>query len=158
MHYYTRWAEKSHGAQTMTSKWGFTRSVIIKNGKSFIVNCGFCAWPLTFDNPIPYQYKPFDVYKYIGSWSIVYRCMEWNYNYQTTVFFKHPELLYWNNQSINAINSFYFSNNNSIQCRNSANYIIMSLIRSPTSILMTNTYNIQFKVLHVLSENAIADA
>lgn len=86
MHYYTRWAEKSHGAQTMTSKWGFTRSVIIKNGKSFIVNCGFCAWPPTFDNPIPYQYKPFDVYKYIGSWSIVYRCMEWNYNHQTTVF------------------------------------------------------------------------
>lgn len=86
MHYYTRRAEKSHGAQIMTSKWGFTRSVIIKNGKSFIVNCGFCAWPPTFDNPIPYQYKPFDVYKYIGSWSIVYRCMEWNYNHQTTVF------------------------------------------------------------------------
>lgn len=73
-------------AQTMTSKWGFTRSVIIKNWKSFIVNCGFCAWPPTFDNPIPYQYKPFDVNKYIGSWSIVYRCMEWNYNHQTTVF------------------------------------------------------------------------
>lgn len=86
MHYYTRRAEKSHGAQTMTSKLGFTRSVIIKNGKSFIVNCGVCAWPPTFDNPIPYQYKPFDVYKYIGSWSIVYRCMEWNYNHQTTVF------------------------------------------------------------------------
>lgn len=86
MHYYTRRAEKSHGAQTMTSKLGFTRSVIIKNGKSFIVNCGFCTWPPTFDNPIPYQYKPFDVYKYIGSWSIVYRCMEWNYNHQTTVF------------------------------------------------------------------------
>lgn len=86
MHYYTRRAEKSHGAQTMTSKWGFTRSVIIKNGKSFIVNCSFCAWPPTFDNPIPYQYKPFDVYKYNWSWSIFYRCMEWNYNHQTTVF------------------------------------------------------------------------
>lgn len=57
-----------------------------KELKSFIVNCGFCAWPPTFDNPIPYQYKPFDVNKYIGSWSIVYRCMEWNYNHQTTVF------------------------------------------------------------------------
>lgn len=31
--------------------------------------------------------------------------------------------------------------------------------KSPTSILMTNTYKIQFKALHVLSENsAIADA
>lgn len=35
----------------------------------------------------------------------------------------------------------------------------MTPIRSPTSILMTNTYNIQFKARHVLSENnAIADA
>lgn len=70
----------------MVRKLWQAQSVIIKNGKSFIVNCGFCAWPPTFDNPIPYQYKPFDVYKYIGSWSIVYRCMEWNYNHQTTVF------------------------------------------------------------------------
>lgn len=128
MHYYTRRAEKSHGAQTMTSRLGFTQSVIIKNGKSFIVNCGFCTWPPTFDNPIPYQYKPFDGYKYIGSWSTVYRCMEWNYNHHAdNSVFKHPELLYRNNQSINAINSFYFSNNNSIQCRNSANYIWLRL-------------------------------
>lgn len=156
MHYYTRWAEKSHGAQTMTSKWGFTLSVIIKNGKSFIVNCGFCAWPPTFDNPIPYQYKPFDVYKYIGSWSIVYRCMEWNYNHQTTVFLNTQSFSTETTNPSMPLTAFIFQ---TATLYNVANYIWLSLIRSPTSILMTNTYNIQFKALHVLSENnAIADA
>lgn len=153
MHYYTRWAD---GAQTMTSKWGFTRSVIIKNGKSFIVNCGFCAWPPTFDNPIPYQYKPFDVYKYIGSWSTVYRCMEWNYNHQTTVFLNTQRFSTETTNPSMPLTAFIFQ---TTTLYNVANYIWLSLIRSPTSILMTNTYNIQFKALHVLSENnAIADA
>lgn len=153
MHYYTRWAD---GAQTMTSKWGFTRSVIIKNGKSFIVNCGFCAWPPTFDNPIPYQYKPFDVYKYIGSWSTVYRCMEWNYNHQTTVFLNTQRFSTETTNPSMPLTAFIFQRTT---LYNVANYIWLSLIRSPTSILMTNTYNIQFKALHVLSENnAITDA
>lgn len=157
MHYYTRWAEKSHGAQTMTSKWGFTRSVIIKNGKSFIVNCGFCAWPLTFDNPIPYQYKPFDVYKYIGSWSIVYRCMEWNYNHQTTVFLNTQSFSTETTNPSMPLTAFIF------QTTTLYNVAIAQTTydsdKSPTSILMTNTYKIQFKALHVLSENsAIADA
>lgn len=127
MLYYTRWAEKSHGAQTMTSKWGFTRSVIIKNGKSFIVNCGFCAWPPTFDNPIPYQYKPFDVYKYNWSWSIFYRCMEWNYNHQTTVFLNTQSFSTETTNPSMPLTAFIFWNNNSIQCRNSANYICLWL-------------------------------
>lgn len=157
MHYYTRRTEKSHGAQTMTSKLGFTRSVIIKNGKSFIVNCGFCAWPPTFDNPIPYQYKPFDVYKYIGSWSIVYRCMEWNYNHQTTVFLNTQSFSTETTNPSMPLTAFIF------QTTTLYNVAIAQTTydsdKSPTSILMTNTYNIQFKALHVLSENnAIADA